>query len=215
MWGSDVHDSYCGPGMVTWGNRPLKPTEVYVLWRGINDLMAVHGGRFGGFRLIFLSVSTYSSPAYRGRQTPGCPNLTWKIDTLTNSAGVAGLPTVYTGDSALWKITIASGNPPVRGDIRIKFTMDGSQIYARDIGLLGWGATVWAPLRGWNTGDEAKLHTVSFELDCAGVKCDSQTYQFPVVKRPVQSQQPVTGSNWLRPHLIDGWQRTVSPAPAK
>jgi hypothetical protein len=212
-WGPDVHYAYCGPGMVTWGNEPLTPTDVYVLFRYANDATVIG---FGGFRSIFASVGgPYSPPAYRGQQDPNCPNVMWKVDTLTSSAGTTGAPVVYTGDSAMWKITIASGNPPLRGDLRIKFAVDGTQIYTRDVGVLGRGAAIWVPSRGWNSGDEEKLHTVTFELDYAGAKCDSQSYQFSVVKRPIQSQQPASGSIWLRPHLIDSWNRSdVTQKPA-
>ncbi len=201
-WGPAVYDSYGGQAMVTWGNKPFNPKEVYVLYRESPDLALVpsqkgdSSGTSGKSQpsgsgskkiiTIYAGGGPRNPPGYRGRQPPNCPNISWKADTLTDSKRLTTLPAVYTGDSVQWKITIQNKDMKKLPPIKIKTIVDGKQIDERYTGGLRPELISWSPRRAWKV-DEARLHTVNFELYYEGKQCDSQGWQFPVVRPPLQS----------------------------
>ncbi|MBN1375274.1 MAG: HEAT repeat domain-containing protein [Dehalococcoidia bacterium] len=227
-WGRGVYDAYCGDGMVTWGNNPIGPSEVYILWRGIIEApgffvndgpSSLSGGNrpsgigrgSPGTVIVYAGGGPRSIPGYSGRSAPGCPDISWKVETLTGSDGFKGKPVVYEGDRMEWHVTLTKVRPRDRINIKIVTKMDGVIIDERMLGIWREYIIAWLPRRGW-TAESEKLHNVVFEISRENMLCDSQGWQFPVVKKPLDRPQSIDRPQWLRPRLIDGWQ-SLSPLP--
>ncbi|MCX6007927.1 MAG: hypothetical protein NTZ34_11815, partial [Chloroflexi bacterium] len=130
----------------------------------------------------------------------------WRVEKVLGSRGFGNMPVVYTGDKVSWQVRITNNNLRQHPNIKIITKVDGVPIDDMIYDVRGPNLIPWLAHRGWRATEE-NLHKVSFELISGGKNCDIQNWQIPVLKPALSEPRAIERPMWLRPRLIDGFQR--------
>jgi hypothetical protein len=161
-WGLGVYDSYLGNGMVSWGNKPFKPEDIYVLYRESPQLApGDSSSKKGTPSIVYAGGSTRYPVTPSSYQEKPCPDLRLSgVDVLTH--GEPGVVSV--GDNATWVANVLNSSAASQ-DFEIKVKIDSKTLYKRG-GILapGENVTLSGLLEpGWQQ-EMALSHMLSIEL---------------------------------------------------